>query len=102
MGGEGQPQTLAAVLLRLLEGEPPQEAVDAPRWLYGRTWGEPSKALRIESRFGEDVARDLAARGHDVIVTEPYSDLMGHAQAIAMTQEGLLGGSDSRADGCAR
>ncbi len=102
MGGEGQPQTLAAVLLRLLEGEPPQEAVDAPRWLYGRTWGEPSKALRIESRFGEDVARDLAARGHDVIVTEPYSDLMGHAQAIAMTEEGLLGGSDSRADGCAR
>jgi gamma-glutamyltranspeptidase/glutathione hydrolase len=102
MGGEAQPQTQAAVLLQLLEGAPPQAAVDAPRWLFGRTWGEPSKSLRIESRFDEEVARDLAARGHDVVVTEPFSEVMGHAQAVAITESGIAAGSDCRADGLAR
>jgi gamma-glutamyltranspeptidase/glutathione hydrolase len=100
MGGEGQPQTQAALLTRMLDrGLGPQAAVEAPRWLYGRTWGEASKALRLESRFGDDVAADLSARGHAVQVIDPWSDLMGHAQAIAIDHDGLHGGSDPRADG---
>jgi oxamate amidohydrolase len=103
MGGEGQPQTHAALVTRLVDrAMPPAAAVDAPRWLFGRTWGEPSRTLRIESRFDESVVRELAARGHEVVVTEPYSDLMGHAQVIAMEDGGRLeGGSDPRADGAA-
>src|SRR6266581_2692497 len=39
MGGEGQPQTQAALVTRLVDrGLGPQAAVEAPRWLYGRTW----------------------------------------------------------------
>ena len=79
----------------------PQAAVEAPRWLYGWTWGEPSKALRIEQRFGDDVATSLGERGHDVRVVEAWSDLMGHAQCIALDDGILLGGSDPRADGAA-
>src|SRR5206468_721188 len=61
MGGEGQPQTQAALVTRLIDrGLGPQAAVEAPRWLYGRTWGEPTRALRLEARFGEAVADDLA------------------------------------------
>ena len=102
MGGEGQPQTQAALLTRMLDrGLGPQAAVEAPRWLHGRTWGEPSKALRLESRFGNDVAAGLTARGHAVHVVEPWSDLMGHAHAIAIDADGLYGGSDPRADGAA-
>ena len=102
MGGEGQPQTQAALLTRMLDrGLGPQAAVEAPRWLYGRTWGEASKALRLESRFGDEVAEDLSARGHAVQVVDPWSDLMGHAHAIAIDDEGLHGGSDPRADGAA-
>jgi gamma-glutamyltranspeptidase/glutathione hydrolase len=102
MGGEGQPQTQAALVTRLVDrGFGPQAAVEAPRWLYGRTWGELSKALRLESRFGDGVATALAERGHDVRVVEPWSDLMGHAQCIALTDGVLLGGSDPRADGAA-
>ena len=78
-----------------------QAAVEAPRWLFGRTWGEPSKALRIESRFATDVRDELAARGHPVQAVEPWSDLMGHAQVIALDGDGLRGGSDPRADGAA-
>jgi len=102
MGGEGQPQTQAALVTRLVDrGLGPQAAVEAPRWLYGRTWGEPSKALRLESRFGDTVATALGERGHDVRVVEPWSDLMGHAQCIALADGALLGGSDPRADGAA-
>ena len=102
MGGEGQPQTQAALVTRLIDrGLGPQAAVEAPRWLYGRTWGEPSKALRIESRFDGGVGRELAARGHPVEVVEPWSDLMGHAQVIALDADALRGGSDPRADGAA-
>ncbi len=102
MGGEGQPQTQAALVTRMVDrGLGPQAAVEAPRWLLGRTWGEPSKALRLESRFGPEVAEQLSARGHPVQIVEPWSDLMGHAQAIAIDADGLHGGSDPRADGAA-
>jgi gamma-glutamyltranspeptidase/glutathione hydrolase len=102
MGGEGQPQTQAALVTRMVDrGLGPQAAVEAPRWLFGRTWGEPSKALRLEARFAPDVADQLTARGHPVQVVEPWSDLMGQAQAIAIDHHGLHGGSDPRADGAA-
>jgi gamma-glutamyltranspeptidase/glutathione hydrolase len=102
MGGEGQPQTQAALVTRIVDrGLGPQAAVEAPRWLFGRTWGEPSKALRLEARFGPEVAASLRDRGHDVRLVEEWSDLMGHAQVIEIENEGLRGGSDPRADGVA-
>jgi oxamate amidohydrolase len=103
MGGEGQPQTQAALVCRMVDrGLGPQAAVEAPRWLFGRTWGEPTKALRLESRFEDTVAARLRERGHEVLVVEPWSDLMGHAQAIAIEADGLRAGSDPRADGAAK
>jgi gamma-glutamyltranspeptidase len=103
MGGEGQPQTLAALATRVLDGGlDPQAAVEAPRWLYGRTWGAPTRALSLEERFGPRVAAELRERGHqDVQVVEAWSDTMGHAQAIWRdAASGLLvGGGDPRADG---
>lgn len=100
MGGDGQPQTQAALVTRVLDRRlGPQAAVEAPRWLYGRTWGEPSRALRLESRFAPDVAESLRARGHDVVVVEPWSDLVGHAHLIRMDGDGFIAGSDPRADG---
>ena len=102
MGGEGQPQTQAALVTRLVDrGLDPQRAVEAPRWLLGRTWGEATRALRLEARFGADVIASLRARGHDLTLVEPWSDLMGHAQVIRRDDGGLTGGSDPRADGAA-
>jgi len=102
MGGEGQPQTQAAILTRVVDrGLTPQAAVEAPRWLLGRTWGDPSRALRIEDRLGPAVADDLRRRGHDVVVVDGWSDLMGHAQLIRVDADGLVGASDPRADGAA-
>jgi gamma-glutamyltranspeptidase/glutathione hydrolase len=102
MGGEGQPQTQAALVTRILDRRlGPQAAVEAPRWLYGRTWGEATRALRLETRFGDGVTESLRARGHDVEIVEEWSDLMGHAQVIRIEPDGLTGGSDPRADGAA-
>jgi len=42
MGGEGQPQTQVALFTRLVDFDyNVQEAIEAPRWLYGRTWMGP-------------------------------------------------------------
>ena len=101
MGGDGQPQTLVAVATRIVDlGLDVQAAVEAPRWVYGRTWGAPTRALSMEARFGDAVAADLARRGHDVRVLPPWSDTAGHAQALQFEPGGLLvGGGDPRADG---
>ncbi len=103
MGGEGQPQTQAALVTRVVDrGDGPQAAVEAPRWLFGRTWGEPSKALRLEGRFADDVAASLRERGHDVRMVEDWSDVMGHAHLVRVEDDGFSAGSDPRADGAAR
>jgi gamma-glutamyltranspeptidase len=104
MGGEGQPQSQAAVLTRVVDfGYDVQRAIEAPRWLYGRTWGTESVALSIEESLGPEVARQLAAMGHDVKVVPTWSDSMGHAQAIRIDRErGVLwAGADPRSDGAA-
>ena len=101
MGGDGQPQTQSAVFTRVVNhGMDPQSAIDAPRWLLGRTWGQSSDTLKLESRFGSDVQFDLAARGHDVEMLQPYDAAMGHAGCIVRHANGRLeGGADPRSDG---
>lgn len=104
MGGEGQPQTQAAVLTRILDlGRHPQAAIDAPRWLYGRTWGEDTARLLVEARVPQHVIAGLRARGHDVVLGEPWDERMGHVQAIHIIPgTGMRwGGADPRGDGLA-
>jgi gamma-glutamyltranspeptidase/glutathione hydrolase len=102
MGGDGQPQTQAAVATRhVLFRAPLDRAIDAPRWLLGRTWGSPHTNLRVESRFDGNLIDRLMSAGHDVApLDEPYSDLMGHAGAAVLNADGTLEGAhDPRADG---
>ena len=77
------------------------EAIDRPRWLLGRTWGNPRDNLRLESRFDGNLADRLLAAGHDVeMLGEGYSDVMGHAGAVVLHADGTLEGAhDPRADG---
>jgi gamma-glutamyltranspeptidase/glutathione hydrolase len=101
MGGDGQPQSQAAVFTRYARfGHDLQAAVTAPRWLLGRTWGAASTTLKLEARLDRDVAAALAAAGHAVEVVEPYSQLMGHAGAVVRHHSGLIeGAADPRSDG---
>jgi gamma-glutamyltranspeptidase/glutathione hydrolase len=101
MGGDGQPQTQAAVFSRYaMYGADLQEAITAPRWLYGRTWGSHSTTLKLESRFPAKVIDALRDAGHDVEVLDAFTSVMGHANAIVASPEGVLSGAaDPRADG---
>ncbi len=102
MGGDGQPQTQAALFTRLVfYGQPLEEAIDRPRWLLGRTWGSPRTSLRLEARFPASLIEQLADAGHDIEeLDESYSDTMGHAGAIVVHPNGSLeAGHDPRADG---
>ena len=102
MGGDGQPQTQAAVFTRYVTfGQPLDKALDAPRWLLGRTWGSTHPNLRVEQRFDGNLIDRLMSAGHDVaVLDEPYSDTMGHAGAVILHADGTLeGGHDPRADG---
>ena len=101
MGGEGQPQTQAMIFTRhVLFGQPLQHAVTAPRWLLGKTWGEETTSLKIESRLDDQVIEELKAAGHDVDIKGPFEEIMGHAGALVHHPDGLIeGASDPRSDG---
>jgi gamma-glutamyltranspeptidase/glutathione hydrolase len=104
MGGEGQPQTQAALVTRILDYHYPiQAAIEAPRWLYGRTWGAASNSVKIEGRVPNGISESLQKRGHQVEIVEDFTDVMGHAGVIKIDPDSKvkLGGADPRGDGAA-
>jgi gamma-glutamyltranspeptidase/glutathione hydrolase len=77
-------------------------AITAPRWLLGRTWGEDSTSLKLESRFAPELIESLRAAGHPVEMLSDFTATMGHAGAIVRHPDGLLeGANDPRSDGAA-
>lgn len=100
-GGEGQPQTQTALLTRMIDyGMRPGQAIDEPRWVWGRTWGEETRELKIEGRVPADVLRRLSDAGHEVRKIGRYDGITGHAQAILIDERGFRhGGTDPRCDG---
>lgn len=101
MGGEGQPQTQAAIFSRFVyQNMPLPESIAKGRWLLGRTWGDESHNLKIESDLADVIGHDLQALGHEVAVVEPRNELMGHAGAIVIEETGdIHAATDPRSDG---
>src|SRR4029078_8136214 len=84
MGGDGQPQTQAALFTRHVRyRQPLEQAVDRPRWLLGRTWGSDHTNLRMESRFDGGLIDRMLSAGHDVeLLPDAYCDTLGHAGSV--------------------
>jgi oxamate amidohydrolase len=105
MGGDGQPQTHVQLLHNLYErGMSVQQAIDAPRFIYGRDSESPfTDSVRVEARFDADIVAVLRERGHHVEVLGPYENALGHAHAIFIDRArgSLAGGADPRADSLA-
>ena len=101
MGGDGQPQTQCAVFTRTaVYGLDPQDAISRPRWLLGRTWGQTSDSLKLESRFDPALVKQLKEMGHDVEMLTDFDESVGHAGCIIREPSGILrGGWDPRSDG---
>ena len=101
MGGEGQPQTQAALLSRYLyDGLPLGEAISRGRWLLGRTWGDNNHDLKMEQDLVDTLGENLRARGHSIKTVSSHSEIMGHAGAVVSHSDGkAVAASDPRSDG---
>jgi gamma-glutamyltranspeptidase/glutathione hydrolase len=104
-GADGQPQTGLQILNNLLDwGLDLQATIEAPRWAHGAPGGQyPPSALVLESRFGQAVADDLTARGHQVMLADPVDPVMGTVQLIQVdaARGCYIAASDPRGDGVA-
>jgi oxamate amidohydrolase len=102
MGGDGQPQFQAAIFTRHALGMNLAAAVEAPRWLLGKTWGSASTSLKLENRFDPDLVRALERAGHDVeVVDAAFHDQFGHAGMLLRAARGgnVAAVHDPRSDG---
>ena len=81
MGGDGQPQFQSQIFARYADyGMSPAAAVDAPRLLYGRTWGAESLTVKVEDRFDPACIAALRKLGHEIEeLGGAYIDSLGHA-----------------------
>ena len=103
MGGEGQPQTQAAIFSRYaFHGVDLQRSISAPRWLLGKTWGDDTTSLKLEKSFDLDLVEKLSSAGHDTELVAANNSLMGHAGAVVSHPDGRVeAASDARSDGIA-
>jgi gamma-glutamyltranspeptidase/glutathione hydrolase len=101
-GADGQPQTLAAILTRMIDyGMEPAAALARPRFLLGKTFSDSRDSLKLEEDAPESVFNELALRGHQLSRVAAQSPLMGHPGAIRIDPgTGVMRGAhDPRSDG---
>ena len=99
MGAMQQAQGHLQVLTNMIDfGLAPQQALDTPR--FSVRLGE---GVALEDTVSEHVGRDLALKGHRVIVMPPHGTLFGSGQIIVRNPDTgvITGGSEPRADGYA-
>ena len=95
MGGPMQAQGHVQMVTRLVDHKQnPQAASDAPRW---QVLGDYS--ISVEPGFPEEIVSNLEKRGHKIsYASDSWS--FGGAQLIIKTDNGYVGGSDHRKEGC--
>lgn len=101
-GADAQPQVQAQIFTRHVHhGEALQAALDAPRWVQGRTQRHDDEFdLLVEDRFDPALLDALAKAGHKVDVSQSFNPSMGHAGALTWVPSGVIeGASDPRSDG---
>ncbi|MDZ7779019.1 MAG: gamma-glutamyltransferase [Gemmatimonadota bacterium] len=82
-GGDSQPQSILQIVHNLLLFDmTPQEAVEAARF---RSYG--GVRVSLENRVPADVARGLAARGHDLSLVDGWTATFGGSQMIVYDSE---------------
>lgn len=96
-GADGQPQTLAMLLTRLIDyARSPKEALAAGRFLLGRTFSDSQDNLKLEDQFTPTVIDELSRRGHEVALLTPWSPLAGQAGVIRIDNGVPQGAHDPR------
>ncbi|MYD69318.1 MAG: gamma-glutamyltransferase [Acidobacteria bacterium] len=94
-GSERITPSILQVVIRLLQGAGPLDAVTAPR-LYCSL----KRQVSLEaSRMRDDLPRALERRGFTVDAREPYSFYLGCVQFVMRNRDEFIGVADPRRDG---
>ena len=103
MGGQGQPQILAQVLLRSLDGVAAEGSVAAPRAVVGlQSDGATVDSVTAESDLPTAARASIARSGLTPIEVAPGTEALGHANVVIADAEGsMTAASDPRSDGAA-
>jgi gamma-glutamyltranspeptidase len=104
-GGEVQAQTNASLVTRVVDfGFDVQRAIEAPRLLYGRSWGDSANKLLVETREGNAAVTELTRLGHPAQPVAWPHERMGTAQMVRLNPGKapyFEGGADPRGEGIA-
>ena len=101
MGGWNQPQAHVQFISNIVDhGLNIQAALEAPRFVKLTFSGTD---VMLESRFPEDVRRDLEQKGHQIDLQGEFSNMVGGGQAVMHDARAGVnyGASDPRKDGAA-
>jgi gamma-glutamyltranspeptidase/glutathione hydrolase len=103
MGGQGQPQILAQVLLRTLAGAAAEEAVAAPRAIVGlQSEGATADSVTVESDMRAGARASVARSGLTPTEVAPGTEALGQANVVFTDAKGsMTAASDPRSDGAA-
>ena len=103
MGGQGQPQILTQVLLRLLGGACAADAVAAPRAVVGhQAPGCTGDSVVVEVDVDPTALASLRASDLAVVEMPSWSEALGHTNVVDVAADGgLTAATDPRADGSA-
>ena len=94
MGGHHQPQGHVQVVVRMVDyRQNPQAILDAPRWHV-----DTAGRLLLETGIPPEVADNLRARGHQVVLGEP-ANTFGGGQIVLKLQDGYAAASEPRKAG---
>ncbi|MCK5768732.1 gamma-glutamyltransferase [Algiphilus sp.] len=101
-GGNGQAQTVAQLLWRVIDlGLAPSVALARPRFLLGPGFEDSRQTLKLEADFGEAVIAELERRGHPVETVPARNRMMGEAGLLQLTGAGPRAAHDPRGPGTA-
>ena len=103
MGGQGQPQILAQVLLRTMSGASPEAAVAAPRAIVGlQIDGGTEDSVTLESDAPESVVAAIKRSGFAPRTVPPHTEALGQTSVVVAEKDGAMrAASDPRSDGAA-
>ena len=103
MGGQGQPQILAQVLLREVGGATAEAAVSAPRAVVGlQADGATVDSVTVESDLPTAAFESIGHAGLDARRVPAHTESLGHANVVVIDADGsMTAAADPRADGAA-
>jgi gamma-glutamyltranspeptidase/glutathione hydrolase len=103
MGGQGQPQILAQLLLRATDGESAENAIAAPRAIVGPQIDDcATDTVVAEADLDPRARRAIVAIGLPIVDVAPHTEGLGQANAIFVAQDrSMTAASDPRSDGAA-